>query len=234
MISNAHLSGAFNFLDATRFQDVELLGYRASAHATIANIHVESASKNKKESNNEYVIALREFTAAQNILNSEEFKRGQISESLANSSSQILEEKQYGSKNMGPMRFTPYYYTVNWLYRDSEKDLKTSIAIGMAKLKCLDPHDEENMTKGVTELEDIAYNMHGVSPDLKIQAKVELARSLAKYSVMAEEIRYKNPMLFNSYTTKAKKSLVIARELFATAYAYKAGQLMDELSKLIK
>ena len=101
----------------------------------------------------------------------------------------------------------------------------------MAKLKCL---DVTTMEKGIKELEYIAYNSHGVSPDLKIQAKVELAWALAKYSGMAQEIEQKDPALYKLYMARAKKSLVIARELFATAYADKAGRLLQDLSNKIE
>ena len=114
---------------------------------------------------------------------------------------------------------------------DREKDLKTSIRIGRAKLRCIDP---ATLSEGIKELEEIAYNTYGISPRLKIQAKVELAKALAKYAGMAQEIKEKDPVLYRVYMARAKRSLVIARELFATEYAYKAGKLLEDLSKQIK
>jgi mannan endo-1,4-beta-mannosidase len=229
VISREVLGGTLNSLDVTRYKELELLGYQASAHATIANLHVESADK--KVNPTEYEIAYKEFSEAQRILNSEEFKRGQFKESLADSSSKPLEEKMYGNGSLWQMPGKAYYSAINWISRDPNKDLKASINIGLAKLKCVDP---STLDAGIKELEDIAYNTHGISPNLKIQAKVELAKALAKYAGMAQEIEHKNPVLYKQYMVKAKKSLVIARELFATAYAYKAGQLLETLSKQIK
>jgi len=235
VISLKWLFGLFNFLDPTRYSGRELLGYQASAHVTIADLHIGQADRAINE--NEYELVSREYAEAQRILSRDEFSRGTMSESLANSGSGLIEGKQF--RKIWWMPAKALVHTAKWVddawlggvVWDRDKDLKTSIRIGRAKLQTVDP---ATLSDGIKELEAIAYNTYGISPRLRIQAKVELAKALAKYAGMAQEIEEKDPVLYRLYMIRAKRSLVIARELFATEYAYKAGKLLEDLSKQIK
>ncbi len=209
---------ALKFFDPG-YTERELLGMRASAHVTIADIYAEWSEKEN---------AKKEYTEALKILKNEEFQRSAYKDKLANSSAEYRQEKHY--PDAGRDFLEACVYPVNWLTRDKDKDLKTSIAIGMAKVKTLDTKDTKTFDEGIEELNNIAYKTFGVSPRLVLKAKVELAYALANYALIAKKVKDKDPALYNSYMAKAMQSFVIARGLFATEYAYKAGKLIDDLT----
>jgi hypothetical protein len=127
----------------------------------------------------------------------------------------------------------------NWVFGDPGKDLKINITIGMLKIARKQAKTTAELDRVVTQLEAFAYSKKvvidgvefKVNPRQKTEAKFELANAYIKYAEFALTMQTspQKTVLVN----KAKRALIVARELFSSELAWKAGHIMDTLTGLL-
>jgi hypothetical protein len=138
------------------------------------------------------------------------------------------------------------FWGKDW-FSGRDRDLKISIAMGIAKISTLSGGEKE-IDDAVKSIEDLFF-IKGVPPRLRMKIRFELALALSKYAGLAQkEKRYYDSLSrreqqrilpefrtrYEKHLKKAARAFILYQLLLNSELAYRVRNNMDDLSVQIK